>query len=138
MSPLSRAAAWGKTFFSSHHDTSQGLGVRSCVEAMLHHPCHCQRAPDHALCTAAHWTPEPATPGNAEMRLGITRLGSFQPHCRVPAGVLTLGLFVFLLAWLTFVLESHHCTASGTDGAVLELLLCFSASIAPAAKRESQ
>lgn len=115
--------------------TSQGLGVRSCVGSMLHCPCHCQRAPAGALCAAAHWTPEPAAPGNAETRLGITRLGSFQPCCGVPAGVLTLGLFVFLLAWLIFVLESHHCTASGTAGAVLELLLCFSASTAPAVRR---
>lgn len=76
-----------------------------------------------------------SAPGNAETRPGITRLGSFQSRCRAPAGVLTLGLFVFLLAWLIFVLESRHCTASGTAGAVLELLLCFSASTAPAVRR---
>lgn len=60
----------------------------------------------------------PAAPGNAEIRLGITRLSSFQPSCRVPPGVLPLGLFILLLAWLIFVLKSCHWAASGTVGAV--------------------
>lgn len=34
-------------------------------------------------------------------------------------------LFIFLLAWLIFILESHHCTSAGVVVSVLELLFVF-------------